>query len=65
MTQRLQLMVDGFRLWLSPKEAQALLSCGRRTLQRYHDGGRIRARRTPGGHRRYWRDDILQMLNPS
>jgi len=65
MNPRLQLFVDGFRLWLSPKEARQLLSCGRETLRTYRDRGKIRTRQTPKGHHRYWRDDILNLLKPA
>jgi predicted site-specific integrase-resolvase len=60
-----QLVVEGFRLWLSPKEAQQLLACARGTLMAYRDSGKIRTRQTPGGHHRYWRDDILNLVKPS
>jgi len=65
LNTRLQLFVEGFRLWLSPKEARQLLSCGRNTLYAYRKKGKIRTRQTPKGHHRYWRDDILNLLKPA
>jgi len=65
VANRFQLVVEGFRLWLSPKEARQLLSCGRNTLCQYRAQGRIRTRQTPKGHHRYWRDDILNLINPA
>jgi predicted site-specific integrase-resolvase len=62
---QLQIVVEGFRLWLSPKESRQLLSCSYSTLLAYRDTKQIRSRKTPGGHYRYWRDDILNLLTPS
>lgn len=59
-----QLVVEGFPIWLTPKEAIGLLGCGRQTLLAYHQAGKIRCRTTPKGHRRYCRDDILQLVKP-
>lgn len=38
---------------LRPQEVQRLLGIGRTTLHDYEAGGRLRSRRTLGGHRRY------------
>ena len=38
---------------LRPHEVQQLLGCGRTTLHEYEHAGRLTARRTLGGHRRY------------
>lgn len=38
---------------LRPQEVQQLLGCGRTTLHDYERSGRLTARRTLGGHRRY------------
>jgi len=38
---------------LRPAEVQQLLGCGRTTLHDYEHAGRLTARRTLGGHRRY------------
>lgn len=38
---------------LRPVEVQRLLGCGRTTLHDYETQGRLVARRTLGGHRRY------------
>jgi len=52
-------------MWLSPKECRQLLSCSYSTLLAYRDKKQIRSRQTPGGHYRYWRDDVLQILKPA
>lgn len=46
---------------LHPKEAAALLGIDRRTLTRAAQRGRIKAVRTPGGHRRYYEADVAAL----
>jgi len=58
-------VVDGLRIWLSPKETRQLLSCADSTLLAYREHKMIRTRKTPGGHYRYWRDDILNLIKPA
>lgn len=41
------------RTELRPVEVQRLLGIGRTTLHDYETAGRLRSRRTLGGHRRY------------
>jgi excisionase family DNA binding protein len=38
---------------LTPAEAMAILHCTDKTLSRWAEEGKIKAIRTPGGHRRY------------
>lgn len=61
----MNLVVDGLRIWLSPKESRQLLACANSTLLAYRARRQIRTRKTPGGHYRYWRDDILTLIKPS
>jgi len=64
MESRFRLVVEGLRIWLSPKETRQLLSCANSTLLAYRQRKQVRTRKTPGGHYRYWRDDILSLLAP-
>ncbi|WRP16822.1 helix-turn-helix domain-containing protein [Carboxydochorda subterranea] len=48
--------------WVSVKEACQILGVHETTLRRWTDEGRISAFRTPGGHRRYRRADLLAFL---
>lgn len=48
--------------WVSLKEACTILGVHEATLRRWTDRGLLRAFRTPGGHRRYLRDDLLAFL---
>jgi excisionase family DNA binding protein len=45
--------------WLSLGEACRLLQVNEVTLRQWADQGYLRVYRTPGGHRRFWRDDVL------
>jgi excisionase family DNA binding protein len=45
--------------WLSLGEACRLLQVNEATLRQWADQGHLRVYRTPGGHRRFWRDDVL------
>lgn len=52
--------------WLSLSEASALLGVHASTLRRWADDGRVPCQRTPGGHRRFNRRTLLELLeNPS
>lgn len=44
--------------WLSMGDACQLLGVNESTLRHWADAGRLRAFRTPGGHRRFSREDI-------
>jgi excisionase family DNA binding protein len=48
--------------WLSLSKAAAMLGVHSMTLRRWSDGGRFPSYRTPGGHRRFSRQDIDQYL---
>ncbi|MGF0215406.1 MULTISPECIES: helix-turn-helix domain-containing protein [Rhodococcus] len=50
---------------LTPGEAIRVAAISRSTLLRAERAGRITALRTPGGHRRYRKSDLLALLNPS
>ncbi len=47
---------------IQPCEAAVLTGMSARSLRRYNTLGLITARKTPGGHRRYWLSDILALL---
>lgn len=47
--------------WLSIQEASALLGVTPSTLRRWGDSGRVRMKRTLGGHRRFAREDIVRL----
>lgn len=47
-------------LW--PGEAAAVLGVNRQTLQRWAREGRVRVVTTPGGRRRYRRDDLAELM---
>jgi excisionase family DNA binding protein len=51
--------------WLSIGEAASLLGLSVKTLRRYDESGRLRATRSPSGHRRYRRSQIDDVMNPS
>lgn len=48
--------------WLTLSEASQALGVDASTLRGWTDAGRIRAYRTPGGHRRYRQDDLAAFL---
>ena len=47
--------------WLSLREACDLLQVSQATLRQWADAGHLRVYRTPGGHRRFAREDLLAM----
>ncbi|WP_421740658.1 helix-turn-helix domain-containing protein [Cellulomonas sp.] len=47
---------------LRPRTVADLLGVDRRTVARFADGGRLRATRTPGGHRRFLAGDVRALL---
>jgi excisionase family DNA binding protein len=49
--------------WLSLGEACRLLQVNEATLRQWADQGYLRVYRTPGGHRRFWRDDVLSLTS--
>jgi excisionase family DNA binding protein len=48
--------------WLSLSEASSVLGVHASTLRRWADSGRVPCQRTPGGHRRFSRRKLVQML---
>lgn len=49
------------RRWLSLGDACRLLEVSDTTLRQWADSGHLRVYRTPGGHRRFLRDDVTAM----
>jgi excisionase family DNA binding protein len=50
---------------LTTQEAADLLGVARSTIKRWADQGLLRAVRTPGGHRRYLRDEVERLAAPA
>ena len=53
------LQTDDKTRWLSLGAACRLLQVNEATLRQWADNGHLRVYRTPGGHRRFWHDDLL------
>lgn len=51
--------------WLSLGEACRLLQVKEATLRHWADLGHLRVYRTPGGHRRFSREDVLSLTQPA
>ena len=51
--------------WLSLGEACRLLQVNEATLRQWADNGHVRVYRTPGGHRRFFKDDVLGLTQQS
>ena len=49
--------------WLSLRDACRLLDVSNTTLRQWADNGYLRVYRTPGGHRRFLRDDVESFAN--
>ena len=49
--------------WLSLRDACRLLDVSNTTLRQWADNGYLRVHRTPGGHRRFLRDDVDSFAN--
>jgi excisionase family DNA binding protein len=47
--------------WLSIAQASELVAVDQSTLRGWADSGRVRSFRTPGGHRRFFRDGLTAM----
>ncbi|MCG7596302.1 helix-turn-helix domain-containing protein [Mycobacterium sp. PSTR-4-N] len=47
---------------LPPAQSAQLIGVSVDTLKRWEKSGRITAVRTPTGHRRFWRSDVLALL---
>ena len=52
------LQLDDKSRWLSLRDACRLLDVSQAALRQWADGGFLRVYRTPGGHRRFLRDDL-------
>lgn len=57
-------VVDKSR-WLSIGEASRVLEVNEATLRQWADNGYLRVYRTPGGHRRFLREDVTALTNES
>jgi excisionase family DNA binding protein len=55
--------VDSDATHLTTQQAAKYLGVSIRTLYRWEDSGLLKPRRTPGGHRRYSREDIDALLS--
>jgi excisionase family DNA binding protein len=53
-------LADGLGL-MTPGEVAAVLHVDANTVARWSDHGKLRAVRTPGGHRRYYAAEVLQI----
>ena len=49
--------------WLSLRDACRLLDVSNTTLRQWANNGYLRVYRTPGGHRRFLRDDVESFVN--
>ena len=50
---------------LTPAEAAVLAAVDPDTLARWANQGRLSVQKTAGGHRRYRRDELLQLIETS
>ena len=57
--------IDDKNRWLSLGDACRLLDVSQSTLRQWADGGYLRVYRTPGGHRRFLRDDLVIFVDGS
>ncbi len=46
---------------MTPGEVAGILHVDANTVARWANGGKLRAVRTPGGHRRYYAREVLQL----
>jgi excisionase family DNA binding protein len=49
---------------MTPSEVAAVLHVDANTLARWANDGKLTAVRTPGGHRRYLRSEVLDLVRP-
>ena len=59
------LQLDDETRWLSLGDACRLLDVSQAALRQWADGGFLRVYRTPGGHRRFLRDDLEALTDGS
>jgi excisionase family DNA binding protein len=50
---------------LTPAEVAAMFRVDPKTVTRWAEAGKLRAIRTLGGHRRYLRSEVNQLLTPT
>ena len=50
---------------LSPEDVAAIFSVDAKTVSRWADEGRLKSIRTPGGHRRFFEDEIMGIITPA
>jgi excisionase family DNA binding protein len=55
-------MNDKFSTWVSLREAAKILGVHPATVRSWADRGDIASQRTPGGHRRFRRDDLIRWI---
>lgn len=51
--------------WITSGEAAALIGVSRDAVKRWAKAGRIASMRTPGGHHRFRRADVEQIMQPA
>lgn len=59
----IDLQIDNNGPWLSLRAACRLLDVSQSTLRNWADGGYLRVYRTPGGHRRFLREDLTDFTS--
>ena len=59
------LQTDEINRWLSLGDACRLLDVSQSTLRQWADGGHLKVYRTPGGHRRFLREDLVTFVDGS
>jgi excisionase family DNA binding protein len=52
-----------YRPLLTPAEVAAAFKCDPKTITRWANEGRLSSLRTPGGHRRFFEDEVRALLN--
>ena len=57
--------VDAQPEWLTLGQAATYVGVAQSTMRKWTDSGRVSSFKTPGGHRRYRRDDLDQFLDRS
>lgn len=57
-------MRDDPDAWLTPSHAARLADCDPSTIRRWATDGRLRVKKTPGGHRRISRASLMDVCSP-
>lgn len=55
-------MTDEMRRLMSPAEVAKVFNVDPRTVVRWAAQGKLRSIRTPGGHRRFFTEDVQRLL---